>query len=420
MNQNDLFLIEGLKFQKGNKQAVQLIPQVNGLKMINTSDNSLILNIDFQDDGVLFDWSPYINKQGDDNLYFIIHFHGQLYKLFGTPIQLDSMQEFSAGKFIFKRNDIYTLDSINEQMSTHQISTIINRHNGKKYIEKRINQLDSQQISNSSITDFGCDGVPEEIRIIQLLNIQRCPYLMKIDQLTFDGECYSIIYQSSPQISLRQILKKYKNPPVSFIIEILEQLLLVLNIFEELNIIHNGITLENICYSQEFNSIYLCNFSHSIFETQNRSQIKGNSIGFVPPEQYQMNSHVSSQANIYQLGVLLYYMLFNENPFGKDQKKILQNNIAGKYQIPSTNQDKNIVEIMKSMLQKNPQKRKSCKEYLASKIFMPAYRSKISKHSFFSFFEDNFNQKIEEFEVGEDINLVQSVKSLQINKGNKK
>ncbi|CAD8193299.1 unnamed protein product [Paramecium pentaurelia] len=420
MNQNNLFLIEGLKLQQGNKQAVQLIPQVNGLKMINTLDNSLILNIDFYDDGIFFDWSPYINNKNDENIYFIIHFHGQLYKVFGTPFQLDSMYEFSSGKFIFKRNDIYILDTINESISTHQLSTIINRHNGKKYIEKRINQLDSQEISNQSITDFGWDKVPEEIRIIQLLNIQRCPYIMKIDQLAFDGECYSIIYQCSTQISLRQILKKYKNPPISFIIEVMEQLLLVLNIFEELNIIHNGITLDNICYSQEFNSIYLCNFSHSIFETQNRSLIKGNSIGFVPPEQYQLNSRISTQANIYQLGVLLYYMLFNENPFGKDQKNILLNNIAGKYQIPSTKQDKNIIEIMKSMLQKNPQKRKSSKEYLTSKIFMPSYRSKISKHTFFSFFEYNFNQKIDEFEVGEDYNYVQSVKTLQINKGNKK
>ncbi|CAD8089928.1 unnamed protein product [Paramecium primaurelia] len=420
MNQNDLFLIEGLKFQKGNKQAIFLIPQGNGLKMINTLNHSLLLNIDFCDEGVIFDWSAYINNKNDENLYFIIHFHGQLYKVFGTPNQLDSMYEFSAGKFIFLKNDIYTLDTINESMSTYQLKTIINRLNGKKYIEKRINQIDSQQISNSSITDFGCEKVPEEIRIIQLLNIQRCPYIMKIDQLTFDGECYSIIYQSQTQISLRQILKKYKNPPVSFIIEILEQLLLVLNIFEELKIIHNGITLDNICYSQEFNSIYMCNFSHSIFETQNQSLIKGNSIGFVPPEQYQINYHISTSANIYQLGVLLYYMLFNENPFGKDQKNILLNNIAGKYQIPNTKQDKNIIEIMKSMLQKNPQKRKTSKEYLTSKIFMPLYRSKISKHSFFSFFQDNFNLKIDEYEVGEDLNFVQCVKSLSINKGMKK
>ncbi|CAD8109882.1 unnamed protein product [Paramecium sonneborni] len=75
---------------------------------------------------------------------------------------------------------------------------------------------------------------------------------------------------------------------------------------------------------------------------------------------------------------------------------------------------------MKSMLQKNPQKRKTSKEYLASKIFKPSYRSKISKHSFFTFFEDNFNFKIDEFEVEEDFNFIQSVKQLQINKGNKK
>ncbi|CAD8104279.1 unnamed protein product [Paramecium sonneborni] len=419
MYENSLFLIEGLKIQKGNKQSILLIPYGNGLKLINSSDYSLLVNIDFCDDDVIFDWSPYKKISKNENLYFLIHFHGQLFKVFGTQNQLDSVYEYSARKYIFKRNDIYTLDTIIETTSTYQLSTIINSYNGKKYIEKRINQIYSQELSNSSITNFGCEKVPEEIRIIQLLNIQRCPYIQKIDQITFDGECYSIIYQNSTQITLRQILKKYKNPPVSFIIEILEQLLIVLSIFEELKIIHNGITLDNLCYSQEYNSVFLCNFSHSIFETEIRSQIKGNSIGFIPPEQYQINFAISTQANIYQLGVLLYYMLFNENPFGKDQKNILSNNIAGKYQIPSINYDKNIVEIMKSMLQKNPQKRKKPKEYLASKILKPNYRSKISKHSFFTFFEDNFNFKIDEFKVEEDLNFIQNVKILQINKRKK-
>ncbi|CAD8109886.1 unnamed protein product [Paramecium sonneborni] len=127
MNENDVFLIEGLKFQKGNIQSIILVPQGNGLKMIvritlikKASDHSLILNIDFCDDGVIFDWSPYKKNNSEENLYFEIDFHGQLFKVFGTQNQLDSMYEYSAGKFIFKRNDIYTLDTINETMSTHQ------------------------------------------------------------------------------------------------------------------------------------------------------------------------------------------------------------------------------------------------------------------------------------------------------------
>lgn len=31
------------------------------------------------------------------------------------------MHEFSTGKFIYKKNDIYTLDTLNESMSTHQV-----------------------------------------------------------------------------------------------------------------------------------------------------------------------------------------------------------------------------------------------------------------------------------------------------------
>lgn len=43
----------------------------------------------------------------------------------------------------------------------------------------------------------------------------------------------------------------------------------------------------------------------------------------------------------------------------------------GKYHIPNLNIDKDIIDLLKSMMQTNPKKRKTPKEYLCSKIFKP-------------------------------------------------
>ncbi|CAD8199113.1 unnamed protein product [Paramecium pentaurelia] len=420
MNQNDLYLIEGLNFIKGRKTQIYIIPEPLGFKLLDPLNLSFKLLVYWSDESVILDWNDYIEGTCSNGLYFRLIYQGEEYKIEGTAEQLDQLYNFCSGKFIFKKSNIFIQNSVIETNSQYQLSLIKNIKENKQYIEKRIFSSfisPRMEMSNSFNTQLEQDRIPEEVRIIQLLNSQKCPYIMKIESITFDGDYYSLIYTNKNLISLKQILKIQKmGLPLSFVIEILEQLLIVLNIFHELQIIHNGINLEMINYSLESNQIVISNFSSSTFECNKEIPIKGNTIGFIPPEYLSNKYLISPLANIFQLGTLLYHLLFNQNPFGNDPQTKLQNNILGKYNILNTNIDKNIIDLLKSMMQTNPQKRKTPKEYLCSKIFKPQYRSKISKNSFLSFLLDNHLSKIEEFEVENENPIIQNIKSLSINK----
>ncbi|CAK94133.1 unnamed protein product (macronuclear) [Paramecium tetraurelia] len=419
MNQNDLYQIEGLNFTKGRKTEIYITQEPLGFKLLDPLNLSFKLLVYWSDETVLLDWNDYIEGICSNGLYFRLIYQGEEYKIHGSTEQLDELYYFCSGKFIFQKSNIFIKNSVIQTNSQYELNLITNVKENKQYIEKRIfSSLTSQRLemSNSFNTQLGQDNIPEEVRIIQLLNAQNCPYIMKIQSITYDGDYYSLIYTNKNLISLKQILKMQKmGLPLSFVIEILEQLLIVLNIFQELQIIHNGINLDMINYSLESNSIVVCNFSSSTFECNKGTPIKGNTIGFIPPE-YLNKYLISPQANIFQLGTLLYHLLFNQNPFGNDPQTQLQNNISGKYNILNTNVDKDIIDLLKSMMQINPQKRKTPKEYLCSKIFKPQYRSKISKNSFLSFLQENRLSKNFEFEVENENPTIQNIKSLSINK----
>ncbi|CAD8178214.1 unnamed protein product [Paramecium pentaurelia] len=420
MNQKDLYLIKGLNFPKDRKSQIYIISESWGLKLLDSLNLAFKLLVQWSDESAIMDWNDYLEGTCSNEFYFRLFYQGQEYHIEGSREQLDLLYDFCSGKFIFKKSNIFKLNSVMQANSQYEMSVVTNHRNSKQYIEKRIfSNFISQDIemSNSFNTQLWQDKVPEEVRIIQLLNAQKCPYIIKIVQISYDGDNYSIIYANQNLISLKQILKMQKmGLPLSFVIEILEQLLTVLNIFQELQIIHNGINLDMINYSRDSNSIVVSDFTSSTFECNRQIPIKGNSIGFIPPEYLQNKYLISPFANIFQLGTLLYHLLFNQNPFGNDSQTKLQNNIMGKYHIPNLNIDKDIIELLKSMMQTNPQKRKTPKEYLCSKIFKPQYRSKISKNSFLSFLQDNSSQKIDEFEVENETISIQNIKFLCFNK----
>ncbi|CAD8110058.1 unnamed protein product [Paramecium sonneborni] len=420
MNQNDLYLIEGLNLKKERKTQIYIISEPLGLKLLDPLNLTFKLLVYWSNEDVLLDWNDYLERTCSNGFYFKLYFQGQEYKIEGSAEQLSTLYDFCIGKFIFKKSNIYQLNRIISTNSQYELSVVTDVLNNKQYLEKRIlSGFISQgiDVSNSFDTQSGLDKIPEEIRIIQLLNAQKCPYIQKVLSICYDGEHYSFIYTNQNLISLKQMLKiQHMGLALAFIIEIIEQLLTVLNIFQELEIIHNNINLDQIHYSLDSNSIIFNSFSNSTFVCNKGMPIKCNTIGFIPPEYLSNKYLISPQANIFQLGTLFYHLLFNQNPFGNDQQTKLKNNIVVKYSIPNIQMDKDIIEVLKSMMQINPKKRKTPKEYMCSKIFKPSYKSKISKNSFLKFLKDNSSSKIDEFEVEDETTSIQKVKLLSFNK----
>ncbi|CAK91392.1 unnamed protein product (macronuclear) [Paramecium tetraurelia] len=411
MNENDLYLINGLNFPQESKTQIYIISEPQGLKLLDSLSLAFKLFIYWSDESAIMDWNDFLEEPCFNEFYFKLSYQGKEYQIEGSRNQLEKLYDLCSGKFIFNK--------ILETNSLYEMTLVTNKKNSKQYIKKRIfSNFNSQdlEMSNTYKTQLWQARVPEEIRIIQLLYSQRCPYIIKMVSIQYDGDDYSLIYANQNLISLKQILKRQKmGLPLSFVIEIVEQLLIVLNIFQELHIIQNSINLDMINYSLDSNSIVVSNFQSSTFECNRDMPIKGSSIGFIPPEYIQSKYLISPLANIFQLGVVLHHLLFYQNPFGNDLQTILKNNIEGKYHIPNHNFDMDIIEMLKSMMQANPHMRETPKEYLYSKIFKPQYRSKISKNSLLLCFQDISSKKVDEFEVKDEAITIQNIKFLCIN-----
>ena len=96
------------------------------------------------------------------------------------------------------------------------------------------------------------------------------------------------------------------------------------------SIIHLDIKPANIVLG-EFGEVYVCDWGLAVNleSPPERLDVRG-TPGFMAPEQYLGElSHINGQTDVFSLGILLYCLIFKDNPF-KDQKTIelMKNNIA--------------------------------------------------------------------------------------------
>ncbi len=125
------------------------------------------------------------------------------------------------------------------------------------------------------------------------------------------------------------------------------------------NIIHCDITLLNILIHKKTEEIKLCNFSKSILLNYNNTKSSNiiiekicGTIEYLPPESYIIYTY-SKKNDVWAIGIVLYYLLFDEFPFSytyqsdyEQEKKIkiaispdtIKNKIELKYK-NSTNKD---------------------------------------------------------------------------------
>ncbi|CAD8050871.1 unnamed protein product [Paramecium primaurelia] len=229
--------------------------------------------------------------------------------------------------------------------------------------------------------------IPEELRVLKLVNQNKCLYLMRIETIQYDGNQFSYSYKKKRLDSLKQFIQQTPSMKLSQVLEIIRQLLQVTHYFESIKLIHNRLDLDNIQYSKQENMIQITNFSYSFLE--NTQPIKlYQQFGHASPESFSQQQLITTAANIYQVGILFYIMVFGSNPFGRSQDEIQKNNYIGKFTIPKENgltQQKLtkindiIFEMISSMMSRNPQQRKSSSYYLRSKIFLPFLKQKISR-----------------------------------------
>lgn len=154
-----------------------------------------------------------------------------------------------------------------------------------------------------------------------------------------------------------------------------------LRYIHSLNIVHRDIKPENILVFSDTEFV-LSDFSVSTAlsdETQKLDDTMG-SPAFLSPEECDQDSFSPKPADVWAYGVSLYYSVFKKFPFNLDSchGQNAANTAIGVTNLlttesltfpPGTDENSDVVKLLKSLLDKNPEKRPTFEEIIKDKYF---------------------------------------------------
>ena len=144
------------------------------------------------------------------------------------------------------------------------------------------------------------------------------------------------------------------------------QLSMAVKYIHEQRIVHRDIKIENILRSRD-GSVRLADFGVSAFIEKNVDKIKLENKGtpaYQAPEVYDGGVYNPFLVDIWALGITLYKLIFDQFPFMAQNIKELSEKIRKEeVQFPD-NADKNLIDLIKKILQKDPEKRLSIDDIL--------------------------------------------------------
>ena len=189
-----------------------------------------------------------------------------------------------------------------------------------------------------------------------------------------DENCLIMEYVKG--ITLLEYSKNNGPIPENDIQTIFGQLVITLDFLHKHQIVHSNLNCENIMIDENKN-IRLINFIASPANTNLHSALRG-SPGYVAPETI-TNKITGISVDIWSLGVVLYAMTYGKLPFNNQNYSLLFHTITtfDPFYPPDERISKNLVDLIKMMLIKNPENRITINE--------------IKKHPFFTTDSDKKN-----------------------------
>lgn len=146
---------------------------------------------------------------------------------------------------------------------------------------------------------------------------------------------------------------------------------------------HKGVALKE-------NTIKIVDFGLSAYkDDQPHCFVKCGTPGYAAPEVINSSSEsiitYDTKCDIFSLGIIFFFMITGVMPYdGADFMEVLNNNRKGtiNYSIPElANQPKVVMDLLKGMLQINPESRLSADEALTSPLFQEGAVKEMNKFS---------------------------------------
>ena len=155
--------------------------------------------------------------------------------------------------------------------------------------------------------------VPEEVKILKKLH--KIPGIVHyIDHYHITNDTHYIVLEYFRAITLKAYISVYGRLSQIQAQKVFSQIIQIVQHCSDLNILHRNIKPGNILINKITFQIKLTNFGSSCFYGLQplKSRVW---YAIAPPEYFTQKSYTADGLNIWNLGLLLYKMLFHKNPF---------------------------------------------------------------------------------------------------------
>ena len=231
-------------------------------------------------------------------------------------------------------------------------------------------------------------------RILRLTH----PNIIKIHEFFETDEFVVMVMRCASSTTLADRLEK---APIDIVDvkKIIKQLLLALDYLAERNVVHRDIKADNILID-EYNRVTLGDFgmAKNVSVGVMNQTACGTPI-YVAPEVIKRESY-DCKVDIWSLGVLLYRMVFGMFPFMNVNLMELMRDIAEKEVVIRDDCDKCLVDLLKRMLDKDPERRVSAREALNHDWFCDC--QVVEERTDESFNKEIFDTLVREYKVDKD------------------
>lgn len=225
-------------------------------------------------------------------------------------------------------------------------------------------------------------GIQNFVSELEMMKKLDHPSILKLFEV---HETENSVYLVMEYLSGKEIFKyrTYKIYDTNKIIFIIRKLLEGLAYLAERNILHRDIKPDNLIFKHDNvpslqNQVKIVDFGLAVHDdNEDYYHYRCGTPGFIAPEVMNMDSDdpekYGTKCDVYSAGVVLFCLLTGKNPFDKQGENLCELNKLGEVDFDQFSAlkecPKEILELLKQMLKKNPENRISASEALLSPVF---------------------------------------------------
>ena len=234
-----------------------------------------------------------------------------------------------------------------------------NREFSQIYIGKHIPTGEKVTIEIIKFEDANNQQVETEKSLLKILMHKN---IIKLYEIIETEHRIYLIMEYCDGEDLSNYIQTKNNLKENYICKIFHQIIDAIEYLHQLNICHINMTPDNILLNTyttfSIISIKLTDFTMSNINQTNNipSQNIKKSI-FEPPEIFKNEKYNGKIRDIWNIGIILYYIVFRNLPFSNENQKIIDDDYNnGKFEIPIKVSDE-LIDLLKHLIDINPETR---------------------------------------------------------------